>query len=161
MACDCTAVGCDCVIIAGPGISVTGIGSSGSPFTISNTVPPLGIVDTPSLDLTRTNNNISGQVRLAPLLSVLDSPTVDLTLAGAGTEASPFVLSGGITGLDLSGPVGSVMTKQLDGSWKAGPATQAPIGSIVVGPGLRGDGSGAAPLRTFPGTYAEWEGLTL
>jgi len=162
MACDCLEVGCDCIIIAGSNIAVEGAGSSGDPYRITNTMPQLSLADTPSLDLTRTGNTVTGQVRLAPLLKVVDTSTVDLTLAGGGTEASPFSLSAIITGVDLDdGPPGSVLTKQLDGSWKAGPPTQAPVGAVVVGPGLRGDGSGANPIRSFPGTYADWEGLTL
>lgn len=162
MACDCLEVGCDCVVTGSAGIGVTGLGSSGDPYVITNLTPPLTLADTPSLDLTRNANVVSGTVRLAPLLSVLDTPTVDMTLAGGGTEASPFILSATMTGVNLyDGPPGSVLTKQIDGSWAAGPPTQAPIGSIVTAGGLRGDGSGGAPFRVFPGTYAEWEGLTL
>jgi hypothetical protein len=160
--CNCINVGCECTIMGGSGIAITGIGTSGDPFVITNTRPDVGVGDTPSLDLTKQSGIITGTVRLGPLLSVQDTATVDLTLAGAGTEASPFVLSGRMAGIDLSGGnTGDVMTQQIDGSWGPGPATQAPAGTVVVGDGLRGDGSGADPLRVYPGTYAEWEGLNL
>jgi len=160
--CNCINVGCQCTVMGGSGIAVTGIGTSGDPFIITNSRPDVGVGDTPSLDLSKQAGVITGVVRLGPLLSVRDTESVDLTLSGSGTEVSPFVLSGAIAGVDLTGgSTGDVMTQQIDGSWAAGPATQAPAGTVVVGGGLRGDGSGASPLRVFPGTYAQWEGLTL
>jgi hypothetical protein len=147
---------------AGAGIGVTGTGTAGAPFVISNTRPQTGVSDTPSLDLTLTGSTISGKVRLDPVLDVVDTDTVDMTLAGAGTEASPFALSAAIRNMILTGSTtGQVLTYGMDGIWRGGPPTQAPTGAITVGAGLRGDGSGANPIRVYPGTYAEWEGLTV
>lgn len=163
MACGCdSAMGCTCKMSAGQGITITGVGTAGDPFVVSNTRPQTGVSDTPSLDLTLTGSTISGQARLDPLLDVADTDTVDLALTGLGTEAIPFILSAVIKNMILTGSsTGQVLTYGLDGIWRGGPPTQAPAGAVTVGAGLRGDGSGANPLRVYPGTYAEWEGLTL
>jgi hypothetical protein len=160
--CNCISVGCECVVLGGAGISVSGLGTSGSPFVITNTRDTLAVDDTATLDLNKDNNVVTGHAMIGPLLSASDTPTVDMTLAGQGTEAEPFVLSAEVAGIDITGGnTGDVLTKQLDGTYKPGPPVQADVGQVVVGDGLRGDGSGPDPLRVFPGTYAEWEGLTL
>ena len=161
MSCGCDSnMGCDCTLQAGSGIQVTGLGTAGDPFVIVNSRPQVGIADTPSLDLTRTGDIISGTVRLAPVLRVADTDTVDLTLAGVGIEASPFTLSAAMKGVTLSGgATGNVLTKKPDGSWGPGPATQAPVGAVVTANGVRGDGSGPNPVRLSARTYAEWEAV--
>jgi hypothetical protein len=136
------------------------LGTSGDPYVVANTRGNMGVIDTPSLDLSVAANSISGQVRLAPLLSVADTPSVDLTLAGGGTEASPFVLSGKVNGITLEpSTTGQVLTKKPDGTWGPGAATQAPAGSVSVSNGLFGDGSGGNPVRIRSRTYAEWEAV--
>lgn len=161
MACGCDSkMGCECILQGGDGISVAGIGTAGDPFVITNSRVQLGVADTPSLDLTVAGSLISGKVRLAAVFSVADTPTVDLTLAGAGTEASPFVLSAAMKGVILTGgSTGNVLTQKPDGSWGPGPATQAPTGSVSTANGLKGDGSGASPVRIGARTYAEWEAI--
>lgn len=161
MACGCDSnMGCDCTLQGGSGIQVTGLGTAGDPFVITNSRPELGVQDTPSLDLTRSGTIISGTVRLAPVLGVADTPTVDLTLAGGGTEVSPFVLSAAMKGVVLDGgATGNVLTQKPDGSWGPGPATQAPLGSVSTANGVRGDGSGGNPVRLSARTYAEWEAI--
>lgn len=163
MSCGCDSnMGCTCSMQAGTGIGVSGIGTAGDPFVITNTVPALGVADTPSLDLSIANNIISGHVQLDAVLDVADTASIDLALTGAGTEAIPFTLSAVIKGMILAPATsGQVMTYGIDGIWRPGPPTQAPVGAIVTAGGLRGDGSGANPFRVYPGTYAEWEGLTV
>jgi hypothetical protein len=161
MACGCDSkMGCECILQGGDGISVSGIGTAGDPFIITNSRVQLGVADTPSLDLTVAGSLVSGKVRLAPLLGVADTQTVDMTLAGGGTEASPFVLSAAIKGLILSGgSTGSVLTQKPDGTWGPGPATQAPLGAVSTANGVKGDGSGGNPVRIGARTYAEWEAI--
>lgn len=161
MSCGCdSAMGCTCQLKAGAGISITGIGTGGDPFTISNTRPQLTVADTPSLDLNVANGVISGQARIAPLLTVADTDTVDMSLSGGGTEASPLSLSAVIKGLILTGGVtGNVLTQKPDGTWGPGPMTTAPIGAISTANGVRGDGSGANPVRINARTYADWEAV--
>lgn len=159
MSCNCAgSVGCDCVIVAGQGVSVSGLGTSGDPYVVANTRPSVGVADGPSLDLTLAANVISGKVSLAPLLSVADTSSIDLALGGMGVEGSPFVLSGALKGVTLEpSTTGQVLTKKPDGSWGPGAATQAPAGSVSTSNGLFGDGSGGSPVRIRARTYAEWE----
>jgi hypothetical protein len=153
-------MGCECVLMSGDGITVSGIGTAGDPFIITNSRQQLGVTDTPSLDLTVAGSLISGKVQLAPVLKVADTPTVDLTLAGGGTEAVPFTLSAAIKGVVLEGgATGSVLTQKPDGSWGPGPATQAPLGAVSTANGVKGDGSGGNPVRISARTYAEWEAI--
>jgi hypothetical protein len=158
--CNCTQSGCECSVRAGAGIIVTGTGSASNPFVISSdsVVDSLSVMDTPSLDLNMTNGVISGAVRLGTLLRVADTANLDLTLTGAGTDASPFILSGALKGLDVvSGSPGQVMTKQSDGTWRAAAAISAPVGAISTAAGASGDGSAGNPIRLNLGTYAEME----
>lgn len=163
--CGCASAGVDTRISGGAGITVRGIGTAGSPFIIDSTIKEVGVADSPSLNLEKVGAGIQGHVQLAAVLKVKDTSTVDLTLEGGGTEASPFVLSGGLAGgIDLtSGASGDHLQKKPDGTWGPGPATQVP-----PGPGLPstsgvivGDGTGANPIRLkFNLTYAELEALS-
>jgi pimeloyl-ACP methyl ester carboxylesterase len=88
----CGASGCKCAVIAGPGVTVDGNGSTSNPYTISST----------------------GAGTTA--LGVTDTPSVDLTLTGTGTAADPYDVTaavildpappGGGTNLIQSGPDG-------------------------------------------------------
>lgn len=161
MSCGCdTKMGCECAVRAGNGITVTGIGTSGDPFIITNSQPQVGVADTPSLDLSIANNTLTGKVRLAPVLKIADTASVDMSLAGVGDEVSPFTLSAVIKGMILTGGVtGNVMTQKPDGSWGPGPSTQAPLGAVSTANGIKGDGSGGNPVRMSARTYAEWEAV--
>lgn len=105
------------------------------------------------------HSTVSGVVNIGPLLGVVDTPTVDLALSGSGTAAAPFRLSANLSGVDLrGGAAGNVLTRGIDGVWRAGPATQAPPGAMTIGAGLRGDGSGGDPIRLdYLATYADLE----
>jgi hypothetical protein len=159
--CGCASGGVDTRIIAGPGIRVRGIGTAGDPFVVESTVQATGAFDTPSLDMEKVGVNVGGRVRLAPLLRVADTPTMDLTLSGAGTEASPFVLSGRLAGVDLSGgELGNHLVKTVNG-WEAGPAVPIPAeGAPQTSGMLMGDGTGPQPIRwKKDATYADFENL--
>ena len=85
--CRCQSENCTCSVRAGSGITISGSGSPGDPWTI-NAVPSSG-----------------------GTLQVQDTPTIDLVLSGEGSLTSPFVLTahasqvpGGIsTGHGISG----------------------------------------------------------
>lgn len=159
--CGCASGGVDTRIIAGAGIAVRGIGTAGSPFVIDSTIKEVGVADSASLDLEKVGAGFTGKVRLAPVLKVADTPTVDLNLAGAGTEDSPFVLSGEIAGVDLrGGAMGDHLVKTANG-WEAGPATPIPaVGAPQTSGVLAGDGTGANPIRwKKAATYADLESL--
>jgi hypothetical protein len=148
------------MLLGGDGITVTGIGTAGDPFIITNSRQQLGVQDTPSLDLSVVGSLITGKVQLAPVLKVADTSTVDLTLAGGGTEAVPFTLSAAMKGVVLDGgATGNVLTQKPDGTWGPGPATQAPLGAVATANGVKGDGSGGDPVRISARTYAEWEAI--
>ncbi len=72
---------CNCRVVAGTGTTVTGNGSAANPYTISSdagTPTPLGVTD---------------------------SPTVDLTLTGTGTAGDPYDVSAAVI-LDPAPPAG-------------------------------------------------------
>lgn len=71
--CSCAGGSCGCLVIAGFGINVTGIGTAADPFVIEN----------------------SG-ANLAQALAVADTATFDMKRTGAGTNIDPLVLSGDV-----------------------------------------------------------------
>jgi hypothetical protein len=129
---------------------------------ISSTIGenPLMVMDSASLDLTLQASVLSGKVNLAPLFRIADTTELDLTLSGAGTESSPFTLSGSVRNVDTeSGTPGQVLTKQADGTWRAAAAVSAPIGAVSTRVPVAGDGSSQSPIRLLRMTYAELEAL--
>jgi hypothetical protein len=161
--CGCASGGVDTRIVAGQGIRVRGIGTAGDPFVVESSIQQAQGGDTPSVDMETQGSVIRGKVRLAPVLKVADTPTVDLNLAGAGTEDSPFTLTGRMTGIDLSGgSLGDHLVKTGNG-WEAGPANPIPaVGAPQTSGVLAGDGTGANPIRwKRAATYADWESLTI
>lgn len=73
--CDCAKGRCQCGLVAGDGIEITGTGETSSPYTITALAQPL-----------------TGQVAVA------DTATLNLTLTGQGTVGEPYTLSGEVLG---------------------------------------------------------------
>ncbi|MFJ6014462.1 hypothetical protein [Streptomyces sp. NPDC092952] len=165
----CDERSCDCIVTAGPGVTVDGDGSTGAPYVIG----------------------AAGGGGGPTALTVTDSPTVDLTLTGAGTAVDPYNVTaevivdpappGGGTELLHAGPNGlSLECADVRGCFSAGdgagydpdtgvitarPSTDAGNGlsygtdggllvpsaaALTVGCGLQGEGTAAAPLAAFP-----------
>lgn len=72
--CNCAGQTCGCLVRAGAGIEVTGIGTADNPFIIRNIASDL-----------------------ATSLKVSNTTTLQLTMAGAGTNLDPFILQGAVT----------------------------------------------------------------
>lgn len=127
--------GCTCVITAGPGITVTGAGSSRSPIVISSALA------------------------LAESFIVNDTPTVNMQLVGGGTPTNPFILSATasmkLTQLaDVADPSGGPSVGEspvwvgagLAGHWEFQLPPASPAGAVNVSTGLGGIGSVGSPL---------------
>jgi hypothetical protein len=72
--CNCAGQTCGCLVIAGDGIEVTGIGSATSPYVVTNIASDL------------FNS-----------LAVSDTTTLDLSMIGGGTNVDPFIIQGNVT----------------------------------------------------------------
>lgn len=138
--CACGGQLCNCRIVAGPGIAISGSGTSSSPY------------------------NISGEGGVGNSLQVIDSPTIDLIANGQGTSADPLVLQGiatvavaELTDVVDPGPaaVGEVLTWNGAG-WAYQTPAAAPAGSVATACGLDGDGSAGSPLAVQARTGAQW-----
>lgn len=157
--CGCETSGCDCRIIGGDSITVTGLGTAGAPYVISARI---GLISSASLKVELVTAGLRGKVQLAPLLAVSNSPTgsVNLAMSGAGTEESPFVLSASMANVNLSGAkAGDHLVRLIDGTWGPGPANPIPAAGAPATAGvIVGDGTGADPIRyKRTATYAELE----
>lgn len=126
--CDCSGRTCNCLVIGGDGITVTGSGTTANPYTVTADVNDLR-------DLLRVN----------------DTSSVNFTLVGSGTSADPLILSAVATPrlMDLSdvddvGPLNGetiVWAGGGNGGWVFATPTTAAPGAVGTGPGLLGDGS--------------------
>lgn len=148
---NCNDGGCTCVIQAGPGVTITGAGSSTSPMVISS------------------------DLALSQSFVVNDTATVNLQLVGGGVPGNPLILSAtatvALTQLsdvnDPGGPaVGDVpvwIGVGSAGHWEFQPPPAVPAGSVNVDVGLGGTGSLIDPIyvkmigTTFGGTTAGLE----
>lgn len=145
----CGGAGCNCTVVAGLHIQVTGDGSGQLPYTIIGDVS----------------------------LGTGAGTQIQLALAGQGTEASPWVLTAdyaatatldAIPNVNTSGKTnGQVLSwDSALGKWKAVNPTTAAPGASVVGTSLSGDGSAGSPLvvrhdsARFTGTVTGGIGLT-
>lgn len=128
--CDCAGSGCSCLIQAGPGIEITGGGSSTNPYRVTATAT------------------------LDGALVVIDTPTVNLTVNGSGVPADPFVLTADatvsvseLTDVNTTGlAVGDVLVWSGTG-WVVQPPPVIPAGAVTTGGGVLGQGTPTNPVR--------------
>lgn len=66
--CGCSET-CNCVIQGGEGITTTGTGAPGNPLIINATGSAVTVADTDTVDLTKTGNVITGDVRVDPIIN--------------------------------------------------------------------------------------------
>lgn len=127
--CNCSGNTCNCLVVAGAGIEVSGSGTPANPYLVSLTAPDIG-----------------------ETIRVNDTESVNLTLTGAGTPSDPLTLSAVAYGrlLDLldvqdsGGPVNGdvpVWVGGGSGHFEFQPPPTTPPGAVGTGPGLLGDGS--------------------
>lgn len=126
--CGCASTSCSCLVAGSNGVTVSGVGSSANPYTISG-----------------------------PHMAVNNTSTVNLTLTGDGTAFAPYTFSAdaSITLDELTDVIaptataGQVLTYSTTPSpaWRPAPGATASPGAISVDPNtLIGDGSGGSPL---------------
>src|SRR4029077_19325773 len=104
---------CACAIQAGPHISIVGTGGPGDPFVVT------------------------GDVGVA----ITDTSTIDLHLSGAGTAASPWMISGDFATASKLNDLGDVNVAPTNGQvlawntstseWRAVNPTTAAAGSVL------------------------------
>jgi hypothetical protein len=139
----CGDAGCNCLVQAGTGVSITGSGTGGNPYIIS------------------------ADNALFDSFSVQDTPTVNLTLIGLGRPDNRFVLTADatvkLTALaDVNDPQGGPSVGEVpvwvgagtSGHWEFQAPPANPAGSVNVGPGITGTGASASPIKAaIAGTY--------
>ena len=132
--CRCQSENCPCTLRAGSGTTVTGAGTTESPWLISALPPPLTVQSTLEVTLDR---------------------------GGAGTVASPYNLTATLPWVNpFGGTVGYVLTQQADGTFAPGPPAVVAAGAVRTGFGLTGDGTAAKPLRVSAiCTYAQLKAM--
>lgn len=128
--CGCAGLTCACLLQGdGSSTTVAGEGTLANPYVISSS---------------------RGYV------SVVDTPTINLTRSGQGTQSQPYVISADLIPQNLESladvslpsapPPGNVLA--WDGTqWVSQPPSTAPVGAVATGPCLTGDGSTANPLN--------------
>lgn len=137
--CGCSGASCGCLLVAGTGVTVTGVGSAANPFVIT-----------------------AETAEITDVFTVGDTDTLNLTLLGAGTVGDPFILSGAVTMTvselddvsDVEGPQdGDVMVWHGGGGghweFEAPSGGGGGDGTVSVDVGLEGDGSLADPLSVI------------
>lgn len=118
--CGCSGAACNCVLVAGTDVTISGAGTAASPYIISSSAPTLTFTNTNTVDLVRVGDDVTATVNLDPaagnlitanvdglrldcddvtgclatVLNVVDTPSLDLSLTGTGTAADPWFLSG-------------------------------------------------------------------
>jgi hypothetical protein len=128
--CSCGGSSCSCLIIEGAGISVTGAGSTTSPYVIE------------------ASGDFEGSI------IAVSTDTLQLTTSGEGTSTNPLQITGRATVemtdlLDVQDAVppaeGEVPVWTVD-HWEFKIPAAAPPGTVNRGAGLLGDGSAGNPL---------------
>jgi hypothetical protein len=131
--CGCGNQTCSCIITAGDGVIVSGLGTPTRPYEIS---------------LTTAGAGLSESIKATP------TETLKLYTNGAGTPDNPLNIYGNATVkmtdvtdvADPEGPAsGDVVTFVTD-HWEFRPPAAAPPGSVNVSNPLSGDGSVGTPL---------------
>ncbi|MFG2404277.1 hypothetical protein ACGFR8_08035 [Streptomyces brevispora] len=164
----CEARRCTCTIVAGPGITIDGSGSTTDPTVISSEAgqpTELGVTDSATVDLTLTGGggtpyNLTAAVILDPAPpgggdQLLQSGPDGLYLeceqvrgcisAGDGAAYDPAT---GVVEARPSTDAGNALSIGTDGGLLVPPGGAAePLG---VGCGLQGEGTADAPLAAFP-----------
>jgi len=127
---------CGCAVIAGANVTVTGVGTAGSPYVIAATGGGSG----PSISTDAGNqltNGTDGGLYV-PDDPVASAATSTVALAGLGTTASPLTATA-----KLSATAGNILTANADGLY----ATEAPLASAATATvNLAGLGTTASPL---------------
>lgn len=159
------------MVTAGSNITITGSGSAANPYVVSSTLDLL-VADTATVDLSLIGDTLSADVKLDPVagnlivdtanglrldcagissclggnFTAVDTPTLDLTLTGAGTAASPWVLSGTslMQAITIDPAAGNILTQSGAGV----------LADIQSGCGLSGEGTIASPLIVDTGAGA-------
>ena len=128
--CDCAGSTCQCLILAGEGVQITGSGNTNNPYVITSTAT------------------------IAGSLLVQDTRTVDMSAVGAGTPTDPFILSATarIAMEDITNVTGAPAavgdTLSWNGTaWVMAPPPVVPPGAVNVGAGLLGTGAVDNPVR--------------
>jgi hypothetical protein len=128
--CDCAGSTCQCLILAGAGIDITGSGNTNNPYVITATTT------------------------IAGSLVVQDTPTIDLTAVGAGTNTDPFILTanatislGELTDVDATIPAVGDTLSWNGTAWVMTAPPVAPAGAVNTTGGLLGSGALNNPVR--------------
>lgn len=119
--CGCQATQCNCVVQAGPGVTVTGSGTPGNPYVIEAS----------------DSGNFEAN----------DTTTVDHTLTGDGSSGNPYELSSTVK---ISAAPGNIINVNGDGlvvDCAAVAECIPPAGNITLGCGLEGTGAPASPIQ--------------
>jgi hypothetical protein len=145
-------------------MTLAGGGTQFDPFHLTASAkldPLINFVDTPSIRWTIEGSGTEAdpfQVQAIGStgfgVQFTDTSEVDFATSGSGTTADPIVVTATLPLLTLQGGnPGDVLTRDAQGVYYPGPPTQAPVGSVSIGAGLSGDGSGANPFRINLCTY--------
>ena len=127
--CSCSGSTCNCLIVAGEGVNVTGSGTPTNPYVVASEVTDF-----------------------ASVFQVNDTVSVNLSMIGRGTVGDPLILSAVASQrlIDLSdvgdefGPINGDVPVWVGGGtghWEFQPPPTTPPGAVNTGPGLDGDGS--------------------
>jgi hypothetical protein len=123
--CGCASGTCSCLVTAGPGITVSGVGSQSNPFVVTG-----------------------------PFIAVANTPTADTILTGTGTVSDPYRLSvnvhltlDALTDVAVPAPTaGHVLTYVTGTGWTNAIPQSGTPGAVLHDTSLKGDGTAAAVL---------------